>query len=349
MKRQSIYTKNTIKKRIELRHQQYTFIEKRKNNKNMNERDRLRIFGSTAPITKISNKIPINVQIESNIDEISNIDFIKNFKYIIDESIKQSIIISYKESYIDRKINLMKLLDYLSWLLNGKTEIILVEQDSKSKVDWLSTIKGYKDINHIFVKNDGVFNKGWGYNIGVKAAKGDYLVFSDSDLFLKLNTYRITIDLLDKFDIINPYKILYYLNKEKSKLFMSNDYDFNVVKTLERTYNAPVISGGVFMMKKNKYLELKGFDEDCYGWGGEDDIFDFKIKKMNLLLYNVNDIAVHVFHEDVYSKNNKNEYYSFRDKNILLVDKYKNMSINELKNKINSIESFGEINKNSQS
>ena len=94
----------------------------------------------------------------------------------------KSIIISYRESTEERRNNLKYLLDYLSYIQDRNTEILIIEQDDESKIDWLDEIRGKEYIKHIFIKNPGIFNKGWGYNIGSKLAESDILIFSDADL-----------------------------------------------------------------------------------------------------------------------------------------------------------------------
>ena len=256
---------------------------------------------------------------------------------------RRSIIISYKESGEDRKNNLKKVLHYLSWLLDTETEIVLVEQDSESKIDWLPEIKKYEQINHIFIKNDGIFNKGWGYNVGVKVAKGDFLIFNDSDMYLKLKSYNYALSLLGRFDVVNPYTRICYLDEKNSDIFTSTvyNYNFNIINnnTFTQVY---VISGGIFMMKKEKYLDLKGFDEDCYGYGHEDDIFDTKIKKLGLTVQTVNDVAIHTFHQGT---TRNDDYYAFVNINKMLFNEYVDMTEIQLRDKIQKVKSFGEQDK----
>ena len=204
----------------------------------------------------------------------------------------------------------------------------------------MNKIKGHKDINHIFVKNDGIFNKSWGCNIGAKTAKGDYLIFNDSDLFLKLNTYHLALKLLNKYDIINPYKTIYYLDEKNSNSFASNNYNFNLNNLISRSYESTVISGGIFLIKKEKYLQLKGFDEDCYGWGIEDGVFDIKIKKSKLSINMINDIVVHTHH---IGETKGDNYYSYKNMNENIYRKYESMSEEQFNEKIKSVKSFGEI------
>jgi predicted glycosyltransferase involved in capsule biosynthesis len=246
--------------------------------------------------------------------------------------IKQSIIISYRESDEDRKINLQRVLYFLSKLLDYETEIVLVEQDNTSKIKWINQ---NDQINHIFIYNNKIFNKGLGYNVGVNNAKGDYLIFNDIDVLLKIDSYRSSLKLLNKTDVVNPYDILYKLDKNESEAFISNDYNFNIIETLGQKIIPNVISGGIFMMKKEKFLLLKGFDENCYGWGHEDEIFDVKIKKTELNIINVKDIAIHIHHK--VNKLFYNKYYTRRDINKKLFEEYQKMSTEQLKEKIKNM------------
>jgi len=255
--------------------------------------------------------------------------------------LNKSIIISYRESSEDRKYNFMCLLDYLSHFQDRNTEIIIVEQDDESKLDWLSEVKGNEYINHIFVQNDGIFNKGWGYNIGAKNATTNILMFTDSDIFIKPQTYTVAINNLNKFDVINPYHSVIFLDEESTKAYRENKYSFaiaNKFKPIKHT----IITGGVFFMKKDKFLEIKGFDEDCYGYGHEDDILDEKIRKLGLSVHTLNDISIHMYHENI-NTNKDDLYYAFLEVNKQLYSEYKDLNKQDILNKIEGIKEWGEI------
>lgn len=266
---------------------------------------------------------------------------------IINTSIKnntlelnKSIIISYRESSDERKYNLQCLLDYFSHLQDGNIEIIIVEQDDSSKINWLQDIKGHQFIKHIFVKNDGIFNKGWGYNIGAKRAETETLIFSDSDIFIKPQTFSIGLKSLEQHDVVNPYRSVVFLDKEASNLFKSHNFSFvpsNKFKPIIHT----IITGGIFFMKKKTFMNLKGFDEDCYGYGHEDDILDEKIRKLGLSVHTLNDISIHIYHEP--ANNNEGLYYSFMEINKQLFADYKKMTKQEIENKIENTLIWGDI------
>lgn len=275
-----------------------------------------------------------------------------------------SFIISYKENNDDRKRNLNELLKYLSKIIDERYEVIIIEQDEDSKANkWISNFNYIKNLNYIFIKNIGVFNKGWGYNIGAKTAKGKFLIFNDTDLFLRPNDYVSSLNLLNSYDIISPYKSLYYLDNNRTSEFL-NSYNFNLIEKMKCIYPT-VISGGVFMIKKDSFLSVKGFDEECYGYGYEDDIFDIKANKKGLNVKFCDNDAIHIYHQEAVSSDdkikscnngvdiasfsstiiNKDNYYKFLDKNKLLFEKYLKMSNNEISKKIDDIKYFGDTKK----
>lgn len=252
----------------------------------------------------------------------------------------KSIIISYRESSPERRFNLKSVLDYLSHVQDRKTEIIVVEQDDTPKIDWLKEIRGSEYIKHIFVENDGVFNKGWGYNIGAKEAVSDILIFSDSDIIIKPQTYTVALNMLTKFDVVNPYQSVVFLDEESTKLFKEHKYSFSVANKFKPVLHG-IITGGIFFMKKETFMNLKGFDEDCYGYGHEDDILDEKIRKFNLTVKVLNDVSIHMHHET--STNNESLYYSFVEINKQLYAEYVSMNLQQIKNKIEHLDDWGNM------
>lgn len=252
----------------------------------------------------------------------------------------KSIIISYRESSEERRKNLEGVLDYLSHLQDGKTEILIIEQDDIPKLNWLKDVRGNEFIKHIFVQNNGIFNKGWGYNIGAKIAETDVLIFSDSDLVIKPQTYNIALKSLAKYDVVNPYQSVVFLDEETTKIFKEHKYSFSVANKFKPVIHG-IITGGIFFMKKKTYIDLKGFDEDCYGYGHEDDILDEKIRKMDLSVHTLNDVSIHMYHET--SDNNSDVYYSFVEVNKQLFAEYKDFSKQDLANKIANIEVWGDV------
>lgn len=275
-----------------------------------------------------------------------------------------SIIISYKESHYSnrinyknyqnyRKFNIIKVLTTINENLNNfNIEIVIVEQDNKSTIDWIDDISFNEniDINHIFVKNDNIFNKGWGYNIGVNNCKYDNIIFQDSDIVLDKYSYNY-IELVDnkKYDIVKPYYMIKYLNYIMSHRFLIYEKDFDKLPSISQIPSGKigVLTGGSFFIRKENYIKIKGFDEKCYGYGYEDDIVDKKIKNFNLNIFYDNKYkCLHLFHfygKSMYSPN-INEYYTRSEKNKELYHSIQKMSKNEFFTYIEKIKEFGEFN-----
>lgn len=249
----------------------------------------------------------------------------------------KSIIISYKEDSEDRKYNLKTLLYWLSYVRGGITEIIIVEQDIISKLNWLSEIKGNDIIRHIYVKNDGIFNLGWGYNIGARLAINDILIFNSVDIIIKHNIYKNAEQLIYNHDIIKPYNSIIEFDKEDTLKFISNNYTI-----LPNSKHTPMtnksLSSGIFIMKKELFNMLKGFDENCYGYGYDDNIFDEKIKKLDLKTNILPDTAIHLYH----NTEKIGIYHYFTIANKELYNEYINLSKDEMIEKINDITLWGD-------
>ena len=82
---------------------------------------------------------------------------------------------------MDRLVNLKKMID---WALGFQgIEIIVVEQDKKEKL-MANTLLGVK---HIFTKSELPFNRSWAFNVGLKWASTNAIVFSDADLIMDPN------------------------------------------------------------------------------------------------------------------------------------------------------------------
>lgn len=335
MKSEKPNIKKIIKKRIELKKQT-----------KMGVRDKLRITGTPSKVVPVGlisrNDIRQGKNYMINKNELLEFDF--SVDGLGDDTV--SIIFSYKESSHERRRNLQNILNFFSKYLSENLEIILVEQDSENRITWLQEIENYKYIKHIFLKNNKIFNKGRGFNVGAKHANGNCLIFNDSDVMVSPKTYEKSILLLDEFDVVNPYKYLYWLNELETIEFISAE-NKSKIELYRKKFPPSVISGGIFLIKKEQYLKLKGFDENSFGWGFQDYIFDEKLKKIGLTITTVESIALHLHHEGsskpgVNNVASDDKYFSFKERNKAIYDTYKEMTGEQILNKIKHLKKFGE-------
>ena len=256
-----------------------------------------------------------------------------------------SIIISFRQGDEDRRDNLKGVLNYLSRFVSDDVELIVVEQDGSSKLEWLN---GNKRIKHVLLYNSDVFNKGWGYNVGAKLSKGDYLLFSDADLYVRPESYMGLLSYFPQYDVTNPYNEIFYLDRANSKNFIASGYNMNLIwkpgAAMSRV-KARVISGGIFTIKRETFFRLKGFDETCVGFGYEDDIFDAKMRKMGVKIKDVSDYCIHVFHKSVRDGMDKRDpYFATFQHNKELFAVYEKMSRSDIEKRIDEVQTWGEGN-----
>ena len=236
--------------------------------------------------------------------------------------ITKSFIISYYE-YTDKdSFNLRKILEYLLKLLDNQSEIILVEQGFESCVTWLDQLPHGNKIKYIFLQSYRIFNKGWGYNVGVKNASGEQIILHDTDTYLRPKTYS-AVWMLNKFDMVKPYKNIVKLDESDSKKYLTN-YNFNIIlgKRIQKYID---ISGGVLMINKKKYLRIKGFDETIVSYNYQKVAFDIKVKKLGLTVNHYNDSCLAVEKDNIFLskdifQNDKYICYLYNDIETMLLE-----------------------------
>jgi len=260
-------------------------------------------------------------------DDIANyFEKLKNgISYDSIKNMNTSCIISYKQSDEYRKKNLVNIIKHISKFKLNKFEIIVVEQDSEEKLD----VSNFKNVKKIFIQNNETFNKGLGYNTGVDKCTGEYLFFCDCDIILPELFFINAMEKLKTCDVVDPYYNIFFYDENSTNLLIDSNY-INFNKLDKHNVASNVISGGAFMINKNVFLEVGGFDGDCVGYGHEDDIFDAKLKTFNKNIFKLYDhFCYHIYHP----KSNM-EYYENQNQNLNLLSKYRTMTKEDLIEKI---------------
>lgn len=145
------------------------------------------------------------------------------------------------ESIFNQKIN------------HDLVEVILIDDNSSKKIYINSLRKKFKKLK--YYKNSRNLGPGLSRNLGIKKSQGKYILFLDSDDFLKKNSLKKIINIINTensdliffdFCIINKHKIEYYSNFYKFK-FSNN-------KILKLLLSASADSSVIFSLYKKKFL-----------------------------------------------------------------------------------------------
>ena len=197
-------------------------------------------------------------------------------------------IISYRHN-TERLNNLKRTLEWINSFTGA--EVIVVEQDNHSK------LKDTKlPCRHIFLKSAMPFNKSWGFNVGLKYANTNIIVFGDSDLIMDPQEFIKSVQLVDKYEMINPYNSVIDLNAQESNSSLDQMLSITRPGRGETDIQKVPLCGGICIFRKDAINKIGGWHEDFVGWGGEDDFQSVKVKNF-LTSYENTAKCYHLYHD----------------------------------------------------
>lgn len=209
-----------------------------------------------------------------------------------------SYLITYRESdSSERRENLFAVLRWLAqW---PEIEVVVIEQDSVPRLEHdLPRAKGGVG----FAYNPGPMNKAWGLNVAARVAHAPLLALGDADLIVP-RALPEAAERCSPGRAVKPYRSIVDLSEDESRRVRGGDWSFapsratGIPKNREAQGEHVVFAGGLFVLHRDAYLQLGGFDERFVGWGGEDDAMTMKLQRAGLALSEVGDEpALHLWH-----------------------------------------------------
>jgi hypothetical protein len=219
--------------------------------------------------------------------------YVPKFSYIIPFRYRQ-----------DRILPLRRVIEWLSGFQG--VEIIIVEQDNHSKIDYLNL-----KVQHIFAKSEAPFNKSWAYNIGLRRAVGQTIIFGESDYLMNPMELIESLKTLEGLDCVIPTNRTLYLTPQQSSM------DTNSILQLSNPQIKRNLLDGISIFKKEAIDRLGGWNEDMIGLGYENEFNEIKVNK--LLRYKQMDYTgYHLFHHA------DNTPQNLLERNKQILDVYKN-------------------------
>lgn len=214
-----------------------------------------------------------------------------------------TIIASFRNDNQDgtRLKNLHSFLNYYNRL---GTKTIIIQQDIEDRTN--NIFKDYENVHHVLVYNAGLFNKSWGYNVGVNIAReysySNIYMFCDIDIMIPENIIaESNFKFIDKSIVaVNPYMNIWHLNREQTHDFCYS-HDWSIIKNMppkEQRGNV-VYAGGCIFISDSCLTEINGWDEEYRGWGGEDNAMGtIIIRKYGTFkaLSMIDGVALHLWH-----------------------------------------------------
>lgn len=180
--------------------------------------------------------------------------------------IKISIIFAYRNREIERVKRCMDSLKIQSY---KSFEVIFIDSgsDMPYKVKSEQLMHSYSFANYIYNDTRGMpWNKAHALNIGIRVAKGKYILTSDIDMIYSENILKEAIGQIKANYQLNS--MVYFLPKSFSNWESLRDKPLNFPKSNTDG------KGGFHLVEKKKIESINGYDEYFSFWGIEDrDLF----------------------------------------------------------------------------
>jgi cellulose synthase/poly-beta-1,6-N-acetylglucosamine synthase-like glycosyltransferase len=167
-------------------------------------------------------------------------------------------------------------------------EVIVVEQiKGKSTLE----LPEHDRLTHILVDTElNYVHKTLICNVGGQAATGDYLIFNDVDIYVKLDEVIAAID-PEVDHVIKPFQYFAKFDEELTNSFISQRK-----VTAKNCSLIHDLGAGAIVIKRQSFLDIRGYDERYMGWGFEDKEFADRVTKIFDIKV-LDKKGVHLFHE----------------------------------------------------
>lgn len=214
-----------------------------------------------------------------------------------------SIIMAYmdgKNSF--RRRNLFAVIDRCLSLFPEET-IVVAEQGKSSVSEKLDTYN--PRLIHVTVEDGKRFHKTKLLNTAVEEAPGNYIVMVDADTYLDDVAAKSIYDSVERLKnevplktaLIYPFDSVDYLTEGQTRdLLAGNPVNS---KFCDHGVHIQRQTGLCNIFEKSCWKAVRGFDEDFYEWGAEDDAFAYKLKRKIGQIVRVPGHVYHLFHQKV--------------------------------------------------
>jgi GT2 family glycosyltransferase len=188
----------------------------------------------------------------------------------------------------------------LRWLAHWtELQTIVVEQDTAPRLDPSLP----SAMTACFAYNPGSFNKSWGFNIAARLAQRAILIVGDADVVAAHTLVTAVERCRDGVAAVKPYRRMIDLTSEESARVRAGEWSFTPPRpagtppSREAKNEYVVFAGGLFVIQRDVYLRIGGFDERFRGWGGEDDAMSVKLRRAQIPMAEIDkEPALHLWH-----------------------------------------------------
>jgi hypothetical protein len=233
---------------------------------------------------------------------------------------KFDVIVIHSNTHPTRDRNIRCIIPYYKKHLSD-CRIIVSEQNSYSNFSDLPV-----DI-HVHTPDDKTFSRTHVFNRGFRETESEYVILADNDCIVHQDCLNNLDKEMEDCDFLLPYDMVHNWNPQETEDFIRNG---RMAKGQSRIHRN---TGGVNVIKRSVYIDVRGFDPHIKGWGCEDSIFHEKIRRFHKVKRYTKHNLYHMFHNVQYAKG-RNPEFKFNDSEWHRIRKLNN---EEMRDYINNI------------
>jgi hypothetical protein len=143
-------------------------------------------------------------------------------------------------------------------------------------------------------------NKSKAVNLAAKKATRDIFVIADADVVYDPNLIVDSIKLLKQGGFVVPFTEVYNVEMEGTEKLLKTKPNWPIEVTAEECTKSNWVyegfAGKLFVISRENFEAVGGFDERFIGWGGEDDAFSHAAQTICGNLINLEGKVFHLWH-----------------------------------------------------
>ena len=176
--------------------------------------------------------------------------------------------------------------------------------------------------------NGRKINKAKAVNSAAKKATRDIFVIADADIVYDPNLIVEAVKLLKKRVWVVPFTKIYNVERQGTERLLNTrpkwPIDVNFEECTKANWLYAGFAGKLFVISRENFEAVGGFDERFIGWGGEDDAFSYAVRTLGSKIVNMDGEIFHLWHPSSSYETNPNGI-----ENGNLLNRYKRASGNK--------------------
>lgn len=180
---------------------------------------------------------------------------------------KLSVIVCFKDWGLERLKGVTQSIQQSE--LGGDLEIIISDYGSEDSEGYAESLEAL-GARYFYFETDGVWSRSRALNLGIKEARGEYIVTTDSDMVFTPSTFPALLNLLednqDSSFILQCRDLPEGIDHE---YLLSESVNWEEVDALSKLRPRWGM-GGLIAFHRSAYVEIRGLDERFEIYGGED-------------------------------------------------------------------------------